>query len=283
MRPGLVKKRSGDGQSDLIRMRSGSSAACIGRRFRPFSSNTNSATGAARTPSFAAYLRLPLRLVAGTRTPALWPPRAFRRVSWSCSCCRWRCPWRRAGFRRRFGILSITAFSFWCTAAPKQTRFLVAFIPVMTVTAGIALVPLRRFRWAFATATIAVAVVCADASPVAALSGRATPRYLHRVATGASCPGTPAGTRRVLESRCASGRPSAVVLGESTVLPRPSVHRRRARVRLAGCARRAARDGRCSCVRCERWRRRTASPTSSWNPHFEMTYMANGYPLQRHR
>ena len=105
----------------------------------------------------AAYLRLPLRLVMDPYTGTL-ASASFSASVMVLLLLSMAFPWRRAGFRTTLRILSITAFFFWCTGS-KQTRFLVAFIPVMTVTAGIALVPLRRFRLGLATATIAVAVV----------------------------------------------------------------------------------------------------------------------------
>lgn len=66
-------------------------------------------------------------------------------------------PWRRAEFRTTLRILSLVGFVIWSLGS-KQTRFLVAWLPVMIVTAAVALVPLRRFRGALASATIAVVV-----------------------------------------------------------------------------------------------------------------------------
>jgi hypothetical protein len=64
-------------------------------------------------------------------------------------------PWKMREFGSALRILTIAAYVFWCLG-PKQTRYLMVGITVMTVTAGLALVPLRRWRPAIPAATIAV-------------------------------------------------------------------------------------------------------------------------------
>jgi hypothetical protein len=67
-------------------------------------------------------------------------------------------PWRRDEFRTSLRILAIAGFVSWAVG-PKIIRYFVAWSPVMVLTAGIALTPLRRLRWGLAVATIAAAIV----------------------------------------------------------------------------------------------------------------------------
>lgn len=110
--------------------------------------------GAQRT--VGAYLRLPWRLVVEPYTGTLGSA-SFSFGLMVLLLASMAFPWRRAEFRTWLRVLSIAAFAFWC-AGSKQSRYLVAFVPVMVVTAGVALVPLRRFRTALASVTILVAV-----------------------------------------------------------------------------------------------------------------------------
>lgn len=103
-----------------------------------------------------AYLRLPLRLVIDPYTGTLGSA-SFSAGVMLLLFASMVLPWRRGEFRTILRLLSIAAFVFWCLGS-KQSRYLVPFIPVMVVTAGTAFVPLRRFRGALASVTIAVAV-----------------------------------------------------------------------------------------------------------------------------
>lgn len=106
----------------------------------------------------ATYLELPLRLVTGS-------PDTNRLVSANFSgglmillIASMAFPWRRVEYHTALRLFSIAGAVFWCVGS-KQPRFLVAFVPVMVVTAGVALVPLRRWGAALASATIAVTLV----------------------------------------------------------------------------------------------------------------------------
>ena len=103
-----------------------------------------------------AYLRLPWRLVVDPYTGTLGSA-SFSFGVMVLLFASMAFPWRRAEFRTTLRLLTIAAFVFWCLGS-KQSRYLVAFVPVMIVTAGWALVPLRRFRGALASVTIAVVV-----------------------------------------------------------------------------------------------------------------------------
>jgi hypothetical protein len=102
-----------------------------------------------------AYLRLPLRLVIEPYTGLLGSA-SYSAGAMILLLASLAFPWRRREFRTVLRILSIAAFVFWCLGS-KQSRYLVAFLPVMIVTAGIPLVPLRRFRFALPGVTIAIA------------------------------------------------------------------------------------------------------------------------------
>jgi hypothetical protein len=113
--------------------------------------------GSGADRGLGAYLKLPIRLVTEPYTGLLGSA-SFSASVMFLLLVSMAFPWRRAEFFTTLRLLSITALVFWCLG-PKQGRFLVAFVPVMIVTAGRVLVPLRRFRAGLASAVVAVTVV----------------------------------------------------------------------------------------------------------------------------
>jgi hypothetical protein len=113
--------------------------------------------GSGADKGLGAYLRLPMRLVTEPYTGTLGSA-SFSASVMVLLLASMVFPWRRTDFFTTLRLLSFAGFAFWCLG-PKQGRFLVALLPVMTVTVGWALVPLRRFRQALASVTIAVTVV----------------------------------------------------------------------------------------------------------------------------
>jgi hypothetical protein len=105
----------------------------------------------------AAYLQLPLRLVAEPYTGSLGSA-SFSGSVMVLLLASMAFPWRRAEFKTVLRILTLAGFVLWCLG-PKQGRFLVAWLPVMIVTAGIALAPMRRSRWALGSVAAGIAIV----------------------------------------------------------------------------------------------------------------------------
>jgi len=105
----------------------------------------------------ATYLTLPFRLVTDPYTGILGGAALSASVM-ALLLTSMVFPWRRGEFRTVLRVLVLLGFLFWCLGS-KQTRYLVAWVPVMVVTAGIALVPLARFRAALASVTLTVVVV----------------------------------------------------------------------------------------------------------------------------
>jgi hypothetical protein len=101
----------------------------------------------------SAYLSVPWRLVTETYNGASFSASVMILFLASMAF-----PWRRREFASTLRLVAIAGFVLWC-CGPKQTRYLLAWIPVMVVTAGLALTPLRRFRSAFASVVMAIVTV----------------------------------------------------------------------------------------------------------------------------
>jgi hypothetical protein len=113
------------------------------------------AYGSGADSGLGAYMRLPMRLVM---EPGTLDSPSFSASVMVLLLASLAFPWRLTEFFTTLRLLTIAGFAFWCLG-PKQGRFLAALLPMMTVTAGWALIPLRRFRPALAAVTIAVTVV----------------------------------------------------------------------------------------------------------------------------
>jgi hypothetical protein len=107
--------------------------------------------------SAIGYLALPWHLVVDPFTGILGPTSVSGTLMMLLlASMAWR--WRRAEFATPVRLLAVAGFVFWCLGS-KQTRYLVAWLPVMIVAAACALVPLRSRRGALAAATIVIAAV----------------------------------------------------------------------------------------------------------------------------
>jgi hypothetical protein len=106
---------------------------------------------------FVTYLGLPYRLVTEPYTGLLGTA-AFSATFMILLVASMMFPWRSGSFDNVLRILSIAGFVFWCLGS-KQGRYLVAWLPVMVLTASIALAPLKRWRGALGGATIVIAAV----------------------------------------------------------------------------------------------------------------------------
>ena len=103
-----------------------------------------------------AYLKLPLHVVTVPAARNLGS--SFSASVMVLLLASMAYPWRRVEFGTTLRFLSIAGFVFWSFGS-HQTRFLLAFVPVMIVTASWALLPLRRFRAALGAVTIVVTAV----------------------------------------------------------------------------------------------------------------------------
>jgi hypothetical protein len=103
------------------------------------------------------YVRLPWQLVSDPYTGMLGGA-SFSFSVMVLLLASMAFPWRRGDLRTTLRVLSISAFVFWCLGS-KQTRYLVAFVPVMVLAAGTVLAPLRRVRVGLASAAIAVVLI----------------------------------------------------------------------------------------------------------------------------
>jgi hypothetical protein len=113
--------------------------------------------GRAAETDVLRYVTLPYHLVADPYTGILGG--ASLSAGWmALLLASMAFPWRRREFATPVRVLAVAGYVFWCLGS-KQTRYLVAFIPVMTVAAAMALAPLARFRRALPAATIALVAI----------------------------------------------------------------------------------------------------------------------------
>jgi hypothetical protein len=95
--------------------------------------------------SFWTYLLLPFNLVFDD--PKLFFSANFAAGLMALFLAAMCLPWRRGDVSVRNRLIAVGGFAAWAVGV-QQGRFLVAWIPVMVVTACHALAPLRRFSWA---------------------------------------------------------------------------------------------------------------------------------------